>query len=136
MKKITDIAPACLGAVLIHRPDAHPAWSDYVVSIVHLRPIAGLPADYLAYPDSTHEILVLALDPDHVADPADRKTIRPLNPANLVHQLRSFSDRAACAVFADFCELLNNGSLSPDTDHIQAMRERLELLVQRWGAAS
>jgi len=126
-------ALASLRAVLLHRPDAHPIWHTYLVSLVHLRPIAGYPPVHLAFPDASHEITIVALDPDDPQpDPARPSTIRALTPPNLVHQLRARSDAMARGVFAAFVQALLTGSLNPDTDHRQCQIDWLN----RWERAS
>ena len=125
-------APAALRAVLLRRPDAHPVWHTYQVSLVHLRPLPGGPAPKLTSADASHEIVILALDPEHEADPQVPSTIRPLMPPNLAHQLRGRTDDAALTVFAAFVQALLVGELNPDTDHRQCQIAWLK----RWGKAS
>lgn len=125
-------APAALRAVLLHRPDAHPVWHTYQVSLVHLRPLPGAPAAALTSSDASHEILILALDPQSQPDPAVPSTIRPLMPPNLAHQLRGRTDDHALTMFAAFVQALSVGELNPDTDHRQCQIAWLE----RWAKAS
>src|SRR5690606_37776191 len=108
-------APAALRAVLLHRPDAHPVWHSYQVSLVHLRPIEGWPLPDLRSPDSSHEIVILALDPESEPDPGV-PSIAPLTPPNLAHQLRAKTDEMALTVFGAFVQALAAGELNPDTD--------------------
>lgn len=124
--------PAALRAVLLHRPDAHPIWHSYVVSLVHLRPVPDGPPPVLAVPDATHELAIFALSPSSDPDPDELDTLRPLMPANLFHQLRGCSDEVALALFGAFVQALTNGELSPDTDY---RRHQLAWL-ERWGRAS
>jgi hypothetical protein len=132
VRECSQKAPAVLRAVLLHRPDAHPIWHTYLVYIVHLRPLDGLPEPVLAFPDATHEIAIYALDPSCEPDPANPKTLRHLLPVNLSHQLRRRSDVGALAVFAEFVQALSSGALSPDTDCRRAQIGWLE----RWEQAS
>lgn len=118
--------PATLAAWLLHRPDAHPFWANYLVSIVHLRPIEGMPPAKKTSPEMTHELLVLALDPNHVPNPDDEKTCRPLQPANLVHQLALPDDATALQLVEQFTRALVDGSLNPDTDHRSCQKRWIE----------
>jgi hypothetical protein len=124
-------APTALRAVLLHRPDAHPVWHTYQVSLVHLRPIEGGPPPELRSPDSSHEIVIQALDPESQPDP-EVPTIALLTPPNLVHQLRGRTDEMALTVFGAFVQALAAGELNPDTDHRQGQIAWLN----RWGKSS
>jgi hypothetical protein len=125
-------SPAALRAALLERADAHPVWHTYLVSLVHLRPVEGVPPAVLTTADSTHEILIQALDPDSRPDPDDPSTFRPLMPPNLAHQLRGRTDEVANDLFAAFVQALSTGELSPDTDYRSSQIEWLS----RWGKAS
>jgi hypothetical protein len=109
-------APAALRAVLLDRPDAHPVWKTYLVSLVHLRPLGDGRPCYLAQPDSSHEIMIRALDPRCKPDPAVPSTIRSLDPPNLIHQLRGQTDETALTAFGAFVQALSVGELNPDSD--------------------
>lgn len=50
---------------LLRAPMAHPAWSQYVLACVRLRDVPGLPPPHRQFQGSTHEIFVVALDPEH-----------------------------------------------------------------------
>lgn len=136
MTNIRDIdcskAPGALRSVLLYQPKAHPLWHSYQVSLVHLRHIHGLPDPVLTHLDATHEILILALDPESSPDPAVPDTLRPLTPPNLAHQLRRRTDDGAQDLFQAFVTALDAGSLSPDTD----FRSDLVEWLDRWGRAS
>lgn len=125
-------APACLGSVLLHRPDAHPLWHSYQVSVVHLRPMVGVRDAAYTGPGATHEIQIIALDPESTPDPSDPSTLKRLSPPNLVYQLRARSDGGARDVFRAFVAELSSGALSPDTDRRSAQIAWLD----RWDEAS
>ncbi len=136
MNNVRDIdcssAPACLGSVLLYRPEAHPLWHSYQVSLVHLRPMEGVRDGSLTSPDATHEIHIFALDPESTPDPADPSTIERLRPPNLVYQLRGRTDDGALDIFRAFVADLSSGVLNPDTDRRSAQLAWLD----RWGVAS
>lgn len=132
---VSEITPtarsAALRGVLLHRPDAHPCWHTYVVSLVHLRPMEGIPLSPID-DDGTHEIAIIAIDPRCTPDPAVPATITPLHPANLIHQVRCGSDAAALVLFDAFVKEMAVRVLSPDTDH----RRCQVAWLQRWGKSS
>lgn len=125
-------AHAALRSVLLRRPDAHPLWHTYLLSLVHLRQVTGWLKPQLAFPDSTHEIAILALDARYEADPNAPETIHVLMPPNLAYQLRGKSDAVALSMFGGFVQALSSGELSPDTDHRRCQVAWLE----RWGQSS
>lgn len=123
---------ASLRAVLLHRPDAHPAWHTYLLGLIHLRPIAGYGAAVLEHPSATHELTIFALDPQSTPDPADISSLKPLLPPNLVYQLRGYTDERALSLFKAFSAALSERVLSPDTD----WRRHQIAWLQRWDLAS
>jgi hypothetical protein len=118
LQEIKRAPEGCLKAWLLYRPDAHPWWHYYSVSLIHLRPLPGQPWPKKEHADSTHEILILALDPEACPEPDSEKPeeFAYLRPANLVHQLRGLTDAAALSIFEAFIAALEQ-RLSPDTDH-------------------
>lgn len=86
---------ATLATWLLDVPGQSPAWTYYVISVIHLRPIPGVrPAD-IRVPGATHELLLIALDPAGGHDPADCSDWRYLTPVNAVEQLELPNDSSA-----------------------------------------
>lgn len=50
---------------LIYAPNAHPLWTFHNLYVVRLREVPGLPPPALRFPAATHELGVLALNPEH-----------------------------------------------------------------------
>lgn len=102
---------------IVHAPWAHPVWHSYLVAAISLRKIDGWPAAKINLDGATHEVLVLALDPD--VPLAIDQNPRPLMPANFMGQFIEPDDAAAAArierTVADICR----GALSPDTDFVR-----------------
>lgn len=86
---------ATLAAWLINAPGQSPAWSDYMVGIIHLRDIPGVKPASINRPGATHELLICALDPAENPDPGDIETIVPLSPINAAVQFTGNSDEQA-----------------------------------------
>lgn len=113
----TNKQPACLGMWLIHRPDAHPYWSNYALAVAHLRPVEGMPPAHKHSPHASHELILFALDPSHAPDPDDEASVKLLKPQNLVRQLDNYSDAAALLLATAMVRAFVSGDLNPDTDH-------------------
>lgn len=92
-------------------PTQHPAWEWYTISTVHLRNIEGQtrPPD-LHFPAATHELLVLALNPEHLPVVAGR--LPPwLEPPNACVQFPCAEDTNAISVTTDIATALCSGQL-------------------------
>jgi len=105
-----------LGRGCVYRPDAHPLWSHYQISLIHLRTPEGEPPAIKIRPEATHELVVVAIERSAGLDPADPDTFRPLLPLNLVVQLET-TDEQATWLWGMLCEAFASGRLNPDTDH-------------------
>lgn len=95
---------------------AHPAWSQYVVFIVHLRDEPDLPPPKKHRDDVTHEFGVMALDPEHAMKASGDAFPRCLTPANMAYQFAAASDGEARERVRLFVEMVADGTLNPDTD--------------------
>src|SRR5690606_42092591 len=101
------------------------------VALLHPRPLDGCPLPDHRSPNSSHAIVILALDPESEPDPGV-PSIAPLTPPNLAHQLRGKTDETALTVLGPFVQALAAVELNPDTDHLQCQIEWLN----RWGKSS
>lgn len=100
-----------LGVWIVWAPWAHPVWHSYVLSLIHLRPIPG-EADANIYREgATHELVLLALNPEHRAG-----KLSTLYPANFAAQLIEDSDDKAQEICEHAVREICQGILSPDTD--------------------
>ena len=111
---------ATLGCWILTIPGAHPWWHDYLLSIVHLRDIPGVPPAIKHFPEATHEIMLYALDPDvDPPDPDDGDNFHPkfLTPANLVEQIHGVTDEQARSITEKLGRAFVDGIASPDTDY-------------------
>lgn len=121
MPDIPVAAETCC-AWLITAPHAHPAWTQYQLAVVRLRDnMPGFPPPKRHFIGATHELLILAINPDHgpwtvaaalEALHADRG-IPFLTPVNLVLQFEATDDEMRqCADLS--CRAIVNGHLSPE----------------------
>lgn len=123
-----DQHPACLRGAILYRPDAHPAWSYYFVSIAHLRQVDSLPPPHLMFADATHELMILVCDPKVEPNPRQLLHMKIMQPPNLVHQFCGLSDPQAEFVFKTFLSALADGRMSPDSDFRLAQMDALDAL--------
>lgn len=49
---------------LITAPAYHPLWSQYVLAVIRLGKMDGVPDAHLQFPGATHELMVVAMAPD------------------------------------------------------------------------
>lgn len=111
----------------------HPAWHQFILSVVRLADVPGKPPAVLHFPGATHEVLVLALNPPeggvfgaparHPVDVVQTKglSLGYLRPVDVVHQFTGTDDELAQVtdLAAQACIA---GLLTPSTDDD---RERL-----------
>ncbi|MDX3748711.1 hypothetical protein [Streptomyces sp. AK08-02] len=109
-------APATIDFWIITGPHWSPAWTQYMLGIVTLADVAGVDPARLQRPGVTHELLVVALDPDH--GPYDAGKIRAsqlhtLRPVNVCEQFTATDGQARdlAVLCAKACV---DGHLSPE----------------------
>lgn len=95
----TSDATATLGAWFLRCPHQSIGWECYVLSVIHLRPIPKVRPAVIRAPGATHELIIIALDPDKDPSP-DPTTWHHLVPINLMEQFQVPTD-------ADAVELLD-----------------------------
>jgi len=125
--------PTCLRVVILRRPDAHPVWHDYVLSLVHLREVPKWPKPNLRTEFRTHELICFALDPSVDNQP---ECYSRLTPPNLVYQFERMTDNLAKEAFNTFLACLSAKMVSPDTDHRRAQQALLNTIeMEVWEEA-
>jgi hypothetical protein len=103
-----------LAHFLVQAPGAHAFWSEWWISIMHLRDIPGVRPAVLQFAGAEHEILCVAQDPALKADPDDPNTARLLMPIDWSVQFRGCSDRLAIEVGTAVIRAIMSGTVSPD----------------------
>lgn len=127
-KRVTDLGvfTAIWG---LRVPWAHPVWSEYAIMFYDLKERAGCANATIFKQGMTHEFILYALDP---AKPLDftkdlyEQPLAMLQPGNMGYQFRAESDEAAIARIAECVDLMDRGSLSPDTDYRYLWDKRFE----------
>jgi hypothetical protein len=126
---------ATIGCWLLDVPSAHPVWRSYVLGVVSLRDIPGVPSAAKHYPGAEYEILLHALDPGKpMPDVEDAEKFRPafLAPANLVEQFHGVSSEDAKRIAELLGRSFIDGANSPDTDFRLATQCSLRLTIEHF----
>ena len=127
---------ASVATWLLTAPQAHPLWTQYALMVVSLAPFDGVPPAKLRFEGATHELLVVALQPDQrwTAERVESlswPSLPYLLPVNVCEQFTATDDemRALAAMAA---QGVVHGLLWPETaDAPDRVREAwLESLVK------
>ena len=100
----------------------HKFWDTWIVSMIHLRDIPGMPPATLTKPNHTHEFLIMALDPGKDTknffnyDPDDFKA-NYLEPIDCCVQFECPTDVEALDLCDVAVQAIVNGQMSPDSDY-------------------
>lgn len=96
---------ATLSHWFLSAPPAHPLWPHYLFFCVHLRDVEGQSRPpLLRYPDASHDLMLVALNPElgpWTAENVVEKMLAPrqrsafLSPLNVSEQLRNVTDDQA-----------------------------------------
>lgn len=105
---------------VMEAPWAHPIWHSFILTLVHLRPLQGQPAE-LCRDGASHQFWVFALDPSEPRDGAvcGRSLPSLLWPANFAAQIVAPDDAAAITSMQAAVQDVCDGKLSPDTDYLR-----------------
>jgi hypothetical protein len=109
---------ASLASWFLELPGSHPAWSCYLLSVIHLRQIPGVHPPVIKEPDATHELTVLSLDPTVGPRAEDLDSWRYMLPVNIAEQFHVDSDADARELARLAADALVLGILDPDPDVI------------------
>lgn len=98
-KAATPDQAATVACWFLHCPGQSLFWDKYTISVIHLRPLPGVRPAQVRVPQATHEVLLLALEPEGEGRLApvkeDQETWRFLRPINMCEQVQLPSDEAA-----------------------------------------
>lgn len=92
-------------------PGQSPAWQHYGLAIMHLRPIEGVKPAIIIRLGATHEVMLVAYDPEQRPNPEDPRTWSPLRPFNFVGQLTLPSDGEAKKIIGILAKAVADGFL-------------------------
>lgn len=123
---------ASLAGWLMLLPGAHPLWNWYLLNVIHLRDIEGMPPAVKAEVSHTHEIIVVALDPERGRpDPANAESWQHLVPVNHAVQFAASNDGDAIDLgYAVACALAD-GRLIAEPSGVRGARELMRAFVRQ-----
>lgn len=104
---------------LLNAPPYHPLWSQYQLVVVRLDSgVPGFPEPHLKFEGASHELIVVALDPEHPVTPDDLAQrdyrLRFLNPVNIAHQFTATDDEMRELAYLA-ARAVVDGVLNPET---------------------
>lgn len=102
---------ATLGLWFLTCPGQSPGWENYVLSVIHLRPIDGVPPAHIRVAGATHEVMVVAIDPEYSPVPTDPSSWHFLWPLNVEEQVHLPNDQAAKQLIEDSARAVTIGVL-------------------------
>lgn len=128
----TEAAAETVCHWLLRAPQAHPLWAQYMMTCVRLRDLPGWPPPHRQFPEATHELFVVALNPEHgpydaakVAGYAEQGGGLPfLTPVNIAEQFTA-ADGEMTALAAWAAWGVTVGALWPETADAPAKIRRL-----------
>lgn len=131
---------ATLCAWVLHLPNQgqpgySPAWEHYLLGVIHLRPIRGVPPPTLKTPDMGYEMVLAAMDPQSHPGPVDPDKDWPfhqLQPLNFAIQWGTDAmtdEKASEVVGFSAVRVLCRGILPPE-GHRDVWEQSVRTTVQ------
>ena len=116
----------CVGAWLLHAPGVHAFWDWRYLSVVHLRTVPGMGPAKLVFPEATHEVQLLSIDPERCPKPDPDIVVHDgapyLMPPDVVQQVGGLDDVKAARLGELCVRACVAGELIPDEDFVRAWR--------------
>jgi hypothetical protein len=109
---------------------AHPFWSWYHITGIHLRDIPGVKPAHRQFPEAGHEIVIMSLNPKTEHDPdklsTGEQSLEYLLPLDLEHQVAGLSDEQFKGLVQDVVVAVVEGRMSPDQDYRQWWKQAID----------
>ena len=116
---------ATLAAWVISGP-FHPAWHYWVLSVIHLRDLAGVPPAKKHYPEADYEFVIASLDDLGGHDPHNPTLWRMLSPLDVCEQFHGMTDTQAVEMLTAFIRAICDGVASPDSDYRRFWKAQIQ----------
>lgn len=125
---------ACLSQYVVNGP-FHPFWSWWMIGLISLCDIPGVPPAHKQYPDAEYELLILALNPECCPpDPDAVGALTFLTPPDLVYHFDIRNEEAAKEIIEGAVKAIIEGRISPDQDYRQIWKRILKTTVDHYKA--
>lgn len=102
---------AALSNWFLHCPRQSPAWEHYLLSVVHLRDTPGVTPPLITVLGATHEIIIVALNPQKNPQADDIGSWQHLWPPNVREQFTVGDDEDAIELAKMAAQAVVNGLL-------------------------
>jgi hypothetical protein len=114
-------ADATVAGWLMFVPSAHAFWTYWAAFVVHLRPIEGVRPAHISEPGATHELMIMALNPeqplpDLAAVGRGEASFAWLMPIDQLQQFTVNDDAQAAQLLELAVRSCVDGYASPDQD--------------------
>lgn len=128
-KPVRPDQEATVACWFLEVPGAHPLWSRYILTVIHLRDIPDVPPAFKRFPEATHELVVCGLNPEKNPRSDDPATWQHLTPFNVSTQFTICGD-AAAAYLGELCaRACIDGHLIIEPSGIAGARESWDAVV-------
>ena len=110
---------------------ANPFWSYWMVAIVHLRDIPGVPPARKSYADAEFEFLIATIDPEKAPNPDPDLGPWPLlRPMDCVVHFHGVIDDQAAKLLELAVRDMVLSAESPDSDYREAWKRKIWATVE------
>lgn len=127
-------------------PGDHLLWNTWLIALVHLRDVDGIPPAHKQYAQAEYEVMFVSLVSGESAtleppagqgpyveiDPDDPKTWRDLQPVDLAHQFHGVTDADAKRIVELAIRAMVAGTMSPDSDFRERWKRSLDATVSHF----
>lgn len=121
---------ATICAWLLKLPNWSPAWDEFLLTAVHLRPIDGVKPATITLEGATHELILAACDPARPTDPENVfQTAIFLTPINVVQQFIVDNDEQAIELISIIAKACTGGLLPIEPQGIIGARDHWKNVV-------
>jgi len=109
---------AGLAGFVVFATGYHPFWSEWLVMSCHLRDEPGVPPAKKQFPEATHELQIVALDPESVVypDSAKKSKVKHLTPVDQIVQVVA-TDQEMIRIVELAATAIVSCNCSPDQDY-------------------
>lgn len=127
---------ATVDLFIVHVPGAHAFWDHWSITVIHLRPVAGVKAPVIRREGATHELIIVTLNPEQPLPGLDATdpTWKPdfLTPIDVMEQFIAANDAIAAEILELAVKTIVDGFASPDQDWRQWWTAAIQQTAQHY----